>query len=152
MLFSCAFDSAAKTANHDDMTHMCRFQRANVEVGDGRSLTMTTKSIQPLIFIFDDFLNELECSSAIDESKEHMKSSGLSMNDADVVRDKTSQSPHLLFFGSPRYLKSILCLQHHCRSIHLIALQAEGAEGGGGHHPWLCTKRGSSSLPTASAY
>ena len=105
MLFACAFDSAAKTANHDDMTHMCRFQRANVEVGGGRSLTMTTKSIQPLIFIFDDFLNELECSSAIDESKEHMKSSGLSMNDADVVRDKTSiafycsapQSPHLLF-------------------------------------------------------
>lgn len=112
---------------------MCRFQRANVEVGDGKKLTMTTKSIQPLIFIFDDFLNELECSNAIDESKEHMQSSGLSMNDADVVRDKPSTTPPP-FFGAPRYPKSILCLQHHCRSIPLTALQAEGAEGGGANH------------------
>jgi len=59
------------------------FKRPDVAVGEGRKVTITTKSIQPLVLTFDHFLSDEECSNVIVESEPHMDSSGLSMNDRD---------------------------------------------------------------------
>lgn len=61
------------------------YQRKNVEVEEGKFVTITTESIQPLVLTFDSFLSPRECKKVIADAEPHMASSGLTMTDKDIA-------------------------------------------------------------------